>query len=199
MAWKPNYGTDVEAKGFVRINDAIDDTEIAIINAATSRAIDRSTNRQFGLCDAVEQRLYTPWFDEERWCWIIDCDDFQTTTGLVVTIAGTVTTDFTKEPVNAAQEGRPWTCLSINARTAATLPIGNDFEAAVTARWGWTTPPAEVPLAWRLQISRFLSRRDSPYGVAGSPDVGSEIRLLARLDPDVALLLGDVTRKRKPA
>jgi hypothetical protein len=45
-----------------------------------------------------------------------------------------------------------------------------------------------------LQASRFYARRDSPYGVAGSPDLGSEVRLLSKVDPDVAVSLADYVR-----
>jgi hypothetical protein len=50
--------------------------------------------------------------------------------------------------------------------------------------------PAEVKLATELQASRWAKRRDAPFGVAGSPELGSELRILAKLDPDVEILLG---------
>jgi hypothetical protein len=50
-------------------------------------------------------------------------------------------------------------------------------------------PPAPVKLACMLQASRLVKRRDSPFGVAGSPEFGSELRLLSKLDPDVENLL----------
>jgi hypothetical protein len=46
-----------------------------------------------------------------------------------------------------------------------------------------------VEQATLLQASRFHARRFSPYGVAGSPELGSELRLLAKLDADVELAL----------
>ena len=46
-----------------------------------------------------------------------------------------------------------------------------------------------------LQASRLAARRDSPFGVAGSPDAGSEMRLLARVDPDVAVALEPYRRR----
>lgn len=50
--------------------------------------------------------------------------------------------------------------------------------------------PASVKLATMIQGSRWAKRRDSPFGIAGSPEMGNEMRLLARIDPDVAVLLG---------
>jgi hypothetical protein len=65
----------------------------------------------------------------------------------------------------------------------------------VTATWGWTAVPATIKKATLLQASRFYKRRDAPFGVAGSPDMGSEMRLLAKVDPDVEVMLGDYRRK----
>lgn len=49
--------------------------------------------------------------------------------------------------------------------------------------------PEAVKMATMIQASRLYHRRDTPYGVAGSPEMGNELRLLSRLDPDVQLLL----------
>jgi len=46
-----------------------------------------------------------------------------------------------------------------------------------------------------LQSSRIAARRDSPFGVAGSPETGSELRLLDRVDPDVAVTLSRYRRR----
>jgi hypothetical protein len=57
--------------------------------------------------------------------------------------------------------------------------------------------PPTIKLATQLQASRWLKRRDAPFGIAGSPELGSELRLLAKLDPDVEVLLdghGERTR-----
>jgi hypothetical protein len=67
----------------------------------------------------------------------------------------------------------------------------------VVAQWGWTAVPAQVIAAAKLQSNRWNKRRNSPLGVAGSPEQGSEIRLLARLDPDVATVLAGLSRRRR--
>lgn len=51
--------------------------------------------------------------------------------------------------------------------------------------------PASINLATLIQAARFVKRRDAPFGVAGSPDMGNELRLLARLDPDVLVLVAN--------
>jgi hypothetical protein len=101
--------------------------------------------------------------------------------------AGTVD-DYTLEPVNAAQWGRPFTQLRVNTGSTA-KPNGDRHEVTIDAVWGWDAVPVPVEQATLLQASRFHARRFSPYGVAGSPEQGSEMRLLAKLDPDVELAL----------
>lgn len=195
MAWKPDYITSAELKSYLRIFDTVDDAEIAVAVTAASRAIDDHCNRQFGKVDAAEERLYTARPDYERGRWVVDIDDLMTATGLVVTIAGVATTAFTKEPVNAAPKTRPWTRLVVDSDSPVT-PTGDPYEVSATAVWGWTAVPVAVKQAARLQGSRFHSRRDSPYGIAGSPDQGSELRLLSRVDPDVGVSLRDYRRPR---
>jgi hypothetical protein len=196
MAWKPDYITLVQAKAFLRIDDTDDDAEISVHITTASRAIDDHTNRQFGLIAAPEERFYEPWYDYERCVWMVTIDDLMTTTGLVVSVVGgSAITDYTLEPRNAAAEGKPWTHLRIN-RTSSVQPILAGAEVSAVGRWGWTTVPVPVTGAARLQVSRLHSRRESPFGVAGSPDQGSELRLLAKLDPDVAVSLRGFTRPR---
>jgi hypothetical protein len=60
--------------------------------------------------------------------------------------------------------------------------------------WGWDAVPDAVKEATLLQGSRLDFRRVAPAGVAGSPETGSEVRLLARVDPDVAVSLKDFIR-----
>jgi hypothetical protein len=195
MAWKPDYATTAELKAFARITHTDSDAQVAIAVTAASRAIDEHCNRQFGIVATAEERLYTAQARTDRGRWVVDIDDLMTTTALVVEVAGDALTGYTLEPRNAAAEGKPWTRLVVD-EDATVLPAGDEYEIAITASWGWTAVPTAVKQATLLQGSRFLSRRDSPYGVAGSPDIGSELRLLARVDPDVAVALRGFTRPR---
>jgi uncharacterized phiE125 gp8 family phage protein len=194
MAWAPDYVTTAELRAFLRVNDSDDDTQLAVAIAAASRAIDQHTGRQFGVVGSAEERFYTAVWDRHLCRWLVDVDDLMSTSGLVVEIDGTATTTYTKEPRNAAAKGRPWTSLVFDT-DSTTLPTGDRDEIAVTALWGWSAVPTPVKQACYLQASRFHARRDSPYGVAGSPEQGNELRLLARVDPDVAVSLGPYIRR----
>jgi len=198
MSWAPDYITTRELDAFLRVGDQLDDVELAAWCTAASRVIDEHCNRQFGKVDAPEQRFYTPRWSARRCRWVVDIDDLMSVSGLVVLVgAVTVTTGkFTLEPRNAAAEGKPWTRL-VFATDAEAQPDGTQDQAGITAPWGWTAFPPAVKQAAKLQGSRFAARRESPYGVAGSPMQGSELRLLARLDPDVAVSLRGLCRPRK--
>lgn len=198
MAWAPDYVTAAEMRAFLRIADADDDVQIGVAIAAASRAIDRHTNRQFGVVASAEERFYTGHYDRRRCRWVVEIDDLMSTTGFDPQVQDVNGTDlgavtYTLEPRNAAAKGRPWELLVVKPDSTY-VPTGLTNECAFTGLWGWTSVPTTVKQACYLQASRFLARRDSPYGIAGSPDVGSELRLLARLDVDVATSLGSYMR-----
>lgn len=199
MSWAPDYATPAELKAWVTppIDDNVDDTAIGLALTAASRAVDRATGRQFGLVDEPEARTFTPRLDRRRHRfrprWVLDIDDLMTTTGLIVAGTAFDAVLHKLQPGNAAQVSRPWTQLVLDARSGVRL-YGDDDEVTVTARWGWTTVPDTVKQAVLLQASRVFSRRKSPFGVAGSPDLGNELRLLAKLDPDVEVMLADYRR-----
>lgn len=199
MAWKPDYIEVEDLAEYVNITDPVlidADPFLAPAVAAASRAVDGTTNRQFGLCAEPEARYYTPRWDRKRCRWVIEIDDLMTETGLLVkadlTDSGVydqAITAFSLEPRNAVKEGKPWTHLVVRP-SSAVQPVSDQDSVEVFARYGWTTFPDAVVQASLMQGSRFYERRKAPFGTAGSPESGSEIRLLAKLDPDVAVILG---------
>lgn len=197
MAWVPNYVTDDELKLFVRVADTLDDVQVALAVTGASRAIDRAAGRQFGLVDAPEARVYTGEWDCVRGEWYVVVDDLMTEAGLTITVPAGTVTSYRLEPGNSVVKGMPWTRIVVKADSAA-KPDGLPDTVSVTAQWGWTAVPATIKQACLLQASRLLQRRDSPYGVAGSPDLGNELRLLAKVDPDVAVLVSAYRRMVRP-
>lgn len=203
MAWAPDYVTSAELKAYLRISDTDDDAEIALAVTAASRAVDLccsqgSVARQFGSVSA-EERFYTPTWDRRRSRWAIEIDDLMSTAGSDFQLQDSdgvdrgAIDDYFFEPRNAAVKGRPWTRLVVKP-TSTYVPTGIEYEAAFTAPWGWTAYPSAVKQATKIQASRFFARRNSPYGIAGSPQDGSEMRLLSRVDPDVSVSLGSYKR-----
>lgn len=193
MAWKPDYVTTEQLRGWLGIAHTDLDSELALAATTASRAVDTSAGRQFGQVDATEEWFYTARWDRRRCRWVVEIDDIAVTTGLVVTCSGGTIAGYTLGPRNAVAKGRVWTELVIDP-SSAVQPTDLAEDVAITGLWGWSTVPDPVKLATRIQANRFFHRRESPYGVTGSPESGGELRLLARLDPDVATSLGDYRR-----
>lgn len=197
MPWAPDYITVADATAYLRVGDAVDNTELGLWCTAASRAIDKLTNRQFGQIAAPAARVYnrTPAYDPTTGLWLLEIDDVQDVTGALVNGTAYASSGAVLLPYNAPADGRPWTRLGFNYQPWAPTP-GMPIVNTLTMRWGWTAIPSQVLVASRLQVSRWNARRDSPYGIAGSPDQGSEMRLLARLDPDVQTSLAGLSRRR---
>ena len=190
MAWEPDYCTDDELNHFIRSGDADINTdnelEVALAITGASRAIDLACNRQFGQDEDPTVRLYkslTLSPSVRR----VKIDDVMVTEGLTVVtndVTGAAIT-YSLTPVNNLVKGKPYTELRL-MNHCPTVPFE---DVKVTASFGWSTVPRAIQQACLLQASRFLARREAPFGIAGSPEQGSEMRLLARVDPDVAVLL----------
>lgn len=213
MPWAPVYASTDELREFVRIDDAADDEQIAAALDAASRSIDYACDpredhfRQFGKTETVEDRFYTVelrGYDAPvRGQWVVVTDDIASSTGLVVAVDGTGDGSFLPVtgvillPRNATAIGRPAFMISF-ARSSLPSPSVTADAVKVTATWGWPAVPATIREACLLQSSRLLARRDAPFGVAGSAETQSEMRLLARLDPDVENMIKPFARKLGP-
>ena len=174
------------------------DLELVALEAA-ARAIDRECGRDFTLATGTATaRVFTAGISTESGAWrayrfAVDVDDFFDATGLTVAFDATGNGSYTNPctaframPINAPAHGRPYDALLFDI---GVLPALNPYGVQVTANWGWDAYPSAVINANLIQAARFMKRRDSPFGIAGSPEMGNELRLLAKLDPDVALLL----------
>jgi hypothetical protein len=212
MPWAPDYVDLPETKRYLRVpaGDTVDDTWIGELITAASRAVDGRCNRQFGTADGL--RVYeaseaVPDLTRAGW-WLLVTDDIRADQllptplrpGQLAAPGDTIGVAVGGQPVpaggvqllprNAAADGTVYTGLRL-----ATRPMG---DVAVMGGWGWPSPPAQVRTATLLQVGRWHVRRESPYGTAGSPADGSETRLLAKLDPDVAVMLVRLSRTRGP-
>lgn len=200
MALWPDYVTSDQLKAHLRVTDTADDAAVALAVTAASRAIDHSTNRQFGQAASAVARVYTwrkQFIDNLP---AVEIDDFMTSTGLVIKldqagqgVYGDAVTSVDPWPFNAAADEKPWTHLVWRSYASA-FPTPFSQGVQVTAQWGWSAVPDIVQEACLIQAARFFVRRDSSYGIAGDPAAGNELRLLERLDPDVALMLSTVRR-----
>lgn len=186
MTWQPDYTTVADLAAYLRISDDVDDDQLALAITAASRAVDTWCHRQFGNVTPAEDRYYPIRYDFGRRLRVADIDDLQNISGLSFMIDGvTPLTDYTLESRNALVKGRPYTRVSY---------CGSGCELTASGLWGWTGVPDTIVQATLLQAARVFMRRTAPFGVLGSPDLTSEIRLSARLDVDVQVMLAAYRR-----
>ena len=178
MAISNGYATLAELKGYLKIEDSMEDSLLENIVEAASRSIDRIANRRFYLDSSASARTYRP-ADLLR----VFTDDFGSTSGLIVKTdpndAGTYTTtltlntDYIVEPVNAAAKGRPWNYITIVSGEAFSLPVNYRPQVEVTARWGWPTVPDDINQATLILSADLYKRKDSIGGVLGLSELGA--------------------------
>jgi hypothetical protein len=203
MAWAPDYCTSDELKHYATITNNTSDAEIGFAISAASRAIDTYCERQFGVLSAAAPRYFESYYNRRQGRYITVIEDLMSTTGLVVktndqdggSYSNTLVlnTDFVLRPINAVADGRPWTMIEGVSGSSFSLPA-RAGAIEITAKWGWTDVPALVKQACLMQANRLLKRKGAPFGVAGSPESGSEVRLLAKLDADAQMLLSGLVR-----
>jgi hypothetical protein len=181
-------------RDWLRIREAEDTDDDALLRlklSAASRAVDASCRRQFGKADAAVTRSYDLRWSRTRQAYVAEIDDIMDTTDLAFTLddVALTTDNYSLRPRNAIADGEPYTYVVISAS-----PTGDGVLDGL-GLWGWNAPwPDVIKEATMLQASRLNIRRDSPYGIAGGADGGGELRLLARLDPDIAPLVVDYIR-----
>lgn len=191
MAITNGYCTLAELKASLAITDSVDDTPLEAAVTAASRMIDDYTGRFFyadGTTQAPVYRYYTP---EDAY--ILPVDDFVSITQIATddnfnqTYQSVWTTaDFLTEPVNNPRRGWPYS--RILAVGSYVFPYFLPQAVRVRGVWGWAATPAEINMATLIQASRLFVRRQSPFGIAGTPDLGT-VRLSAKLDADVEALV----------
>lgn len=203
MPWAPDYVSADDVAEFVRVDDDVDDVDYARVATTASRAVDNATHRQFGRTSS-EQRFYTPRWSYTKGGWVITTDDYVVLTEVAVDVRGNgsemsviPTNKIIKLDRDAPAKSRPWTSFLVRSEDFPSVAYANDCVRG-TGEWGWASVPVAIEEATLLQASRLTARRDSPMGVAGSPESGSELRLLAKLDPDVLTSIKDYVRRALP-
>ncbi len=184
-----------------------DDAHGALAITAASDAIRKATARPLELQTAALDRYYTaqrpfgsnlinlaywyPWpavypslFGAVVPAPMLFVDDFVLTGQTIgsITVTDTISlvtyTPTQTWPFNATVLDHPFTALVFAAGTFLPLGVG---QLKVNAKWGVVSLSTTVKQAALLQASRYLKRRDFPFGMAG-------------LDPDVDLMLQSYRR-----
>jgi len=178
------YATVAELKERVGISDVVDDAVLGAVLEAVSAGIDNYCDRRF---DQVEEaRTFSPRRVDR--VLIDDCvsvSEVATDDGSRSYARVWAASDYDLTPENAAPR-EPYTVLAISPLGNYTLPILRKG-VRVTGVWGWPSVPEPVHEACLIQAARVFKRKDSPFGITGTPEYG-QMRL-GRFDPDVAWLL----------
>jgi hypothetical protein len=185
------YCTLSDLKTSLGIDDIQDDVSLEAAIMAASRMIDDYTGRFF-YKDGTSGSPVTRYYTAQDW-WTTNVDDIVTISEIATDdnfdqqyTTVWATSDYMVEPVNNPRRGWPYTRLL--AIGAYIFPFNLPQSVRVRGVWGWSSVPYEVQMAAKLQASRLFVRRQSPFGVAGTPELGT-VRLGSRLDPDVEVLL----------
>lgn len=185
------YTSRLTLKQRLGLADVADDPTIDSIVTAVSRMIDAECGTQFFVSPA-QARTYTPnaagelWIDDAAAIYSVGSD----LDGDGVYEAAWLASDFQAWPPNArlVSPARPYMCLKrspIGAQSFGTQPNG----VQVVADWGFdVATPAVVAEACLLQCARLFRRKDAPFGVTGSAEMG-QASVIPRLDPDVSRML----------
>lgn len=196
MAITNGYTTLNDVKSALNIEDSMENASIEMAIATASRQIDDYCGRFFykdGTVEAPATRYYTP-----ESFWILPTDDFVSISEIATddnfdNLYNTVweSNDAMYEPVNNPSRG--WPLTRILATGAYVFPRPLPQSVRVKGIFGWSAVPYEVKTAAKIQASRLFLRNQSPFGIAGSTDIGT-VRLAAKLDADVEALLRPMRR-----
>jgi len=201
---QPNnvYTTLADVRNSLQIQDSIDDAEIEAAILAASRMIDDYCQRFFyqeGSLAFPATRYYTavsPWYvetDDIVQITELACDpDFDQSYAQIWNTT-TPPLDVMYEPVNNPQKGWPYT--RVLAIGSYVFPYFFPQTVRISGIFGFPEVPYEVQLACKLQAARLFVRKQSPFGIAGSVELGT-VRLNSRLDPDVEMLLKTFRRNQ---
>ena len=197
------------------VTDVVDDTFLASLITAASRAIDKETSRSF-YASGSHSSPETRYFDANDQS-IVLIDDCTEVTALVTDDDGSrqyattwTTSDYDLYPYNAASsiEPEPYVAIQRTPNSGFYFPrMGNpSFSLAlrqpssivqdglghkavkVTGVWGWSAVPAQITQACLLQAHRWFKRRDSIFGVMGLAESG-QMTMKFPVDPDLANML----------
>lgn len=184
MAITHGYASLAELKTYLGITALTDDARLELAIEAASRAIDAECSRQFYATTATR---YFEADDPQRFT--LD-DDLHAVTSIAydstgrrdyVALAGA---DYELDP-----EAAPYRTVWIAPGSSVAFPMARRGVRVVGA-WGYCatgSQPQAITRACLILATRYFKRKDAPFGVIGTPELGY-LRVTAR-DPEVRALL----------
>jgi hypothetical protein len=191
------YCTLADLKNSLQIEDSNDDTALQAAIVTASRQIDEYCQRFFySISDVRYYTAVSPWYvetDDIVSITQLACDPDFTQTYSQIWNTTTPPLDIMYEPVNNPTKGWPYT--KILAIGSYVFPYFFPQTVKITGTFGFPEVPYEVEMACKIQAARLFIRKQSPFGIAGSVELGT-VRLNSRLDPDVEMLLKTFRRNK---
>ncbi len=178
--------------------DGGDTANMELAIEAASRWIDEYTGTRFHA--STETRYYTAdWYDLLYVDDLISVTTLQTDDGYDGTYETTwATTDYILEPRNAALRSRPYRQIRINVNGDYAFPRNVVDGVKIVGSFGYAAvAPKPVKQAAILLAHRLWRRKDTIFGIAGTPALGVTI-IQAKIgaDADVMALLNAVDIRR---
>lgn len=188
------YTTVATVKLRLDIGGSGDDAALESVIEAASRAIDGLCNRWFYQMTATT-RHFTASSPT-----VLDVPDLVSVTSLTTDTDGDrvyedtwAATDYDLEPYNAADVGEPYRQLMTTPAGLYGFPTVRKG-VKITGTWGWPSVPDAIAEACALESIRLFKRKDAPYGIAGSSELGMQTFMPARVDPQVKALIAPYVR-----
>lgn len=172
------------------IADTEDNPILEAVIEAASRAVDGWCGRVF--YTVTEARVFTA---EHRD--VLSVPDLVAVTALDVDGTGDRTytteldpTDYDLEPLS----GPPYTSVWVAPNGQHGFPLVRRG-VRITGTWGYgVSVPTAIQEATLLQAARLYKRKDAPFGVAGSVELG-QLQTITGIDPDVKQLVAPYRRQ----
>ena len=172
------YVSDQELTDYLRSTIVADEVETAGARIAAESTINDHCQRTFDVPTGATTRTFVP-----TDCYVMTVPDIANATDLVIVDNGATlsASDYQLEVspgvtsiVGIDGRTRPYTLIRrMNGRWNIDAK-GNDT-LSITARWGWTAVPPEVPQATKMLARDLLMARDTAFGIMQTGDGFSRV------------------------
>lgn len=185
MAIVNGYATLSEVKTWLGINGTTDDARLESAIEAASRAIDMECSRQFFATTATRYFIATAPLRVDLNDDLLSVTSISTDTTGLRNYSALLVTDYELEP-----EAAPYRQIYIAPGSTRSFPIDERRGVQVVGSWGYNATgshPQAINRACLLLATRYFKRKDAPFGVLGTPELGF-MRVTGK-DPEVRALL----------
>lgn len=189
MALTDPYLTVDAFKLRIGLTAADQDTALEQTLKAASRQIDNWCGRTFNKSDAGTVKYFSA-----RNAGFLDLGDTVSVAELATDTTGLRTyetvwdaVDYDLFPFDAADWSLPYSRLQSSTLGLLALPF-LPRGVRVTGQFGWPAVPDVIAEATALQANRLWARKNAPFGIVGSGELGQAVAITS-LDPDVKSML----------